>query len=109
MTANDDEAMRNEAMDAGCIAYLRKPFARSGPAGCYWESCGLTGGAQQEHAGHHVQVEVKLRRTQCEQMRACRSMGRNTSGYLLAFRERQRQPRTTPPAGRIAPCGATRK
>ncbi|MCK1518345.1 response regulator [Bradyrhizobium sp. 190] len=27
MTANDDEAMRNEAMDAGCIAYLRKPFA----------------------------------------------------------------------------------
>ena len=28
MTANDDEAMRNEAMDAGCIAYLRKPFAR---------------------------------------------------------------------------------
>ena len=28
MTANDDEAMRNEAIDAGCIAYLRKPFAR---------------------------------------------------------------------------------
>ena len=27
MTANDDEATRNEAMDAGCIAYLRKPFA----------------------------------------------------------------------------------
>ena len=26
MTANDDEATRNEAMDAGCIAYLRKPF-----------------------------------------------------------------------------------
>ena len=26
-TANDDEATRNEAMDAGCIAYLRKPFA----------------------------------------------------------------------------------
>src|SRR5882724_6356022 len=25
-TANDDEATRNEAMDAGCIAYLRKPF-----------------------------------------------------------------------------------
>jgi FixJ family two-component response regulator len=22
------EAMRNEAMDAGCIAYLRKPFAQ---------------------------------------------------------------------------------
>jgi FixJ family two-component response regulator len=28
MTASDDEAMRNEAMDAGCIAYLRKPFAQ---------------------------------------------------------------------------------
>ena len=27
MTANDNEATRNEAMDAGCIAYLRKPFA----------------------------------------------------------------------------------
>ena len=27
MTANDDEATRNEAMDAGCIACLRKPFA----------------------------------------------------------------------------------
>jgi CheY-like chemotaxis protein len=27
MTANDDEATRNEAMDVGCIAYLRKPFA----------------------------------------------------------------------------------
>jgi FixJ family two-component response regulator len=27
MTANDDEATRNDAMDAGCIAYLRKPFA----------------------------------------------------------------------------------
>jgi FixJ family two-component response regulator len=26
MTANDDQATRNEAMDAGCIAYLRKPF-----------------------------------------------------------------------------------
>ena len=28
MTANDEEATRNEAMDAGCIAYLRKPFAQ---------------------------------------------------------------------------------
>jgi FixJ family two-component response regulator len=27
MTGHDDEATRNEAMDAGCIAYLRKPFA----------------------------------------------------------------------------------
>ena len=28
MTANDDETTRNDAADAGCIAYLRKPFAR---------------------------------------------------------------------------------
>ena len=28
MTANDDETTRNEAMAAGCIAYLRKPFSR---------------------------------------------------------------------------------
>jgi FixJ family two-component response regulator len=28
MTASDDEATRNEAMEAGCIAYLQKPFAR---------------------------------------------------------------------------------
>jgi len=28
MTANDDETTHNEAMDAGCIAYLRKPFAQ---------------------------------------------------------------------------------
>ena len=28
MTASGDEATRNEAMDAGCIAYLRKPFAQ---------------------------------------------------------------------------------
>ena len=28
MTGNDDEATRNEAVDAGCVAYLRKPFAR---------------------------------------------------------------------------------
>jgi FixJ family two-component response regulator len=27
MTANDDEATRNDAVDAGCIAYLCKPFA----------------------------------------------------------------------------------
>jgi FixJ family two-component response regulator len=26
MTAIDDEATRQEALDAGCIAYLRKPF-----------------------------------------------------------------------------------
>ncbi|WP_377831168.1 response regulator transcription factor (plasmid) [Bradyrhizobium lupini] len=28
MAASDDEATRNEAMDAGCIAYLHKPFAQ---------------------------------------------------------------------------------
>ena len=28
MTANDNEATRHEAMDTGCIAYLRKPFAQ---------------------------------------------------------------------------------
>jgi FixJ family two-component response regulator len=28
MTGTDDETTRSEAMDAGCIAYLRKPFAR---------------------------------------------------------------------------------
>ena len=28
MTANDDEATRNAAMDAGCIGYLSKPFAQ---------------------------------------------------------------------------------
>jgi len=28
MTGNDNDATRNEAMEAGCIAYLRKPFAR---------------------------------------------------------------------------------
>jgi FixJ family two-component response regulator len=27
MTANDDDATRKEAIAAGCIAYLRKPFA----------------------------------------------------------------------------------
>ena len=27
MTASDDEAARNEAMETGCIAYLQKPFA----------------------------------------------------------------------------------
>jgi FixJ family two-component response regulator len=27
MTGKDEEATRNEAVDAGCIAYLRKPFA----------------------------------------------------------------------------------
>jgi FixJ family two-component response regulator len=27
MTAIDDDAMRNEALSAGCVAYLKKPFA----------------------------------------------------------------------------------
>ena len=29
MTANDGEATHNEAVDAGCTAYLLKPFARN--------------------------------------------------------------------------------
>ena len=29
MTANDGEATRNEAVAAGCIAYLCKPFTRN--------------------------------------------------------------------------------
>jgi len=29
MTGNDNDVTRNEAMDAGCIAYLRKPFAQN--------------------------------------------------------------------------------
>ena len=28
MTGNDDGATRNDAVNAGCTAYLRKPFAR---------------------------------------------------------------------------------
>ena len=28
MTAKDDETTRNEAVDAGCVAYLHKPFGR---------------------------------------------------------------------------------
>ncbi len=28
MTGNDDDATRKQAMDAGCIAYLRKPFGQ---------------------------------------------------------------------------------
>jgi FixJ family two-component response regulator len=45
MTANDDEATRNEAVDAGCIAYLRKPFARHVLLDAIGKSCGLTGAA----------------------------------------------------------------
>ena len=26
MTSHDDELIRGEAMEAGCVAYLRKPF-----------------------------------------------------------------------------------
>ena len=35
MTAIDDEATRKEAMKAGCVAYLKKPFA---PQGKLWPS-----------------------------------------------------------------------
>ena len=27
MTAHDDDAMRRQALEEGCIAYLQKPFA----------------------------------------------------------------------------------
>jgi CheY-like chemotaxis protein len=46
MTANDDEATRNEAVDAGCIAYLRKPFARQVcwmPSGKLWPNRSASG------------------------------------------------------------------
>jgi CheY-like chemotaxis protein len=29
MTGDDQEATRQAAMDAGCVAYLRKPFSSS--------------------------------------------------------------------------------
>src|SRR5882757_10638335 len=60
MTASDDEATRNEATDAGCIAYFAQAVRRSGSAGCHWESGGLTGAAQQEHAGSSRPSWVKL-------------------------------------------------
>jgi FixJ family two-component response regulator len=41
MTANDGEATRNEAVDAGCIAYLRKPFTWHVLLDAIGESCGL--------------------------------------------------------------------
>jgi FixJ family two-component response regulator len=45
MTANDDEATRNEAVDAGCVAYLRKPFARHLLLDAIGKAVGLTGAA----------------------------------------------------------------
>jgi FixJ family two-component response regulator len=33
MTAIDDEATRKEVMKAGCVAYLKKPFARNRESG----------------------------------------------------------------------------
>jgi CheY-like chemotaxis protein len=68
MTANDDEATRNEAVDAGCIAYSAQAVRTSGPARCRWESCGLTGAAQQEHAGSSRPSWVTMRNTHCEQI-----------------------------------------
>jgi FixJ family two-component response regulator len=54
MTANDDEAARNEAMDAGCIAYLRKPSKGIScwmPFGKLWLS---RRGSNKNTRGHHV-------------------------------------------------------
>jgi FixJ family two-component response regulator len=45
MTANDDQATRNKAMDTGCIAYLRKPFASRVLLDAIEKSCDLTSGA----------------------------------------------------------------
>lgn len=38
MTANDDEATRNAAMNAGCIAYLQKPFAQRVLLDAIWKA-----------------------------------------------------------------------
>jgi DNA-binding NarL/FixJ family response regulator len=46
MTANDDETTRNEAVDAGCIAYLRKPFAGQVLLDAIAKAGGLTGAAR---------------------------------------------------------------
>jgi FixJ family two-component response regulator len=43
MTANDDVATRNEAVNAGCIAYLRKPFARNVLLDAIGKAVALTG------------------------------------------------------------------
>jgi FixJ family two-component response regulator len=45
MTGNDDEATRNDAVDAGCIAYLRKPFARDVLLDAIGKAVGLIGAA----------------------------------------------------------------
>ena len=45
MTGNDDEATRNDALDAGCITYLRKPFARDVLLDAIGKAVGLTGTA----------------------------------------------------------------
>jgi FixJ family two-component response regulator len=42
MTANDDENTRNQAMDVGCVAHLRKPFAGHVLVDAIG-SCGLAG------------------------------------------------------------------
>ena len=40
MTASDDVATRNQAMDAGCIAYLQKPFAQRVLLDAIWKAVG---------------------------------------------------------------------
>jgi FixJ family two-component response regulator len=40
MTGNDNEATRNAAMDAGCIAYLQKPFAQRVLLDAIWQAVG---------------------------------------------------------------------
>jgi DNA-binding NtrC family response regulator len=41
MTANDDEATYNEAMDAGVHRLFAQAVRTACLAGCHWESCGL--------------------------------------------------------------------
>jgi FixJ family two-component response regulator len=40
MTGNDDDATRNAAIDAGCIAYLQKPFAQRVLLDAIWKAVG---------------------------------------------------------------------
>jgi DNA-binding NarL/FixJ family response regulator len=51
MTADDDEATRNEAMDGGCIAYLRKPFEQHVLLNAISKAVALPAQPEQERAG----------------------------------------------------------
>jgi FixJ family two-component response regulator len=51
MTADNDEATRNEAMDSGCIAYLRKPFEQHVLLNAISKAVGWPAQPEQERAG----------------------------------------------------------